>query len=270
MPKNDDAAGSLEKLLGTLLPPENVYIPVVTKEQQLKELDILNERISSESFYFVFNLLAFELENIKGVGKWLGYSEKEFTVNQYLKCIHPGHAVLFNMLAHSMYKLLCKGEFKLRFSTQRYISLVALKHYNGEYILFKKTTSVFQFDEKNRLMAQLNEFNKIELFDGSALKPRVTETEGVQKDDFESVVFKMVLNNLMEDKYFSKREFQVLQCYAANENITSKEVAKKLNVGDNTIDIYNKRILQKARKTFTHPFVNAREVAIRLKKEKLF
>ncbi len=229
----------------------------------------MTEGLSDESFYFVFNLQSCELENVKNVSKLLGYPDHEFTVSKYLSCIHPGQAIQFNMIAHSMYDILCRGIFKLQFATQKYISMIALKHYNGEYIVFKKTTSVFQYDENNRLLAQMNEFSKIDLYEGEPMKPRVTESNGFQKDDFERMVFQMVLKGFMEKKYFSEKEFMILKHYAADESVNRKQLAVLLDVTVSTIDTFNKRILMKARNTFTHLFNDVRAVALYLKKEKI-
>jgi hypothetical protein len=270
MPQKDfNPVKELKELLAVLLPPENIYLPVVRKEQQLKLLETLNETLSTESFYFVFNLLTCELEDVKNATIVLGYPDHEFTVNRYLHCTHPGQTIQFNMIAHCMYKILCRGIFKLQFSTQKYISLIALKHYNGEYIVFKKTTSVFQYDTKDRLLAQLNEFNKIGDYEAEPLRPRVTETSGSQKDEFERQVFQMVLKGFMEKKYFSEKEFEVLKYYAGNESINRKQLAQLLGVTVSTIDTFNKRILVKARNTFTHLFNDVRAVAFYLKKEKI-
>ncbi|HEY5392347.1 MAG TPA: hypothetical protein VIJ57_09555 [Hanamia sp.] len=70
-------------------------------------------------------------------------------------------------------------------------------------------------------------------------------------------------------KYFSEKEFEVLKYYAEDMERTSSHVAHKMNLKPPTIDTYNKRILEKARRIFTHPYKNAREVALRLKKEKI-
>ncbi len=269
MPKKNSPVTELRELLNTLLPPGKTYRPVVKKEQQLKQLEALKATIPNESFYFVFNLLTCELEQVKGVSSLLGYSEKEFSVGHYLNCIHPGQSIQLNLIAHSMYKTLCAGVFKLQFSTQRYISLVGLRHYNGRYIVFKKTTSIFQYDDKNRLLAQLNEFTRIDDYDNSPLKPRITEVTGLQKDDFERMVFKMTMQSFMEKKYFSEKEFGILRQYAGREAITTKQLAELLNVAPTTINTYNKRILAKAKDLFTHSFSTAREVALYLKKEKI-
>lgn len=265
----DNPAQELKDLLAVLLPPDKVYQPAVKKELQIKILEALDEGISHESFYLVFNLLTGEFDHVNGVEKWLGYSNREFTVNRYLNMIHPGQAILHNMIARSMYTTLCKGTFKLQFSRQRYISQIGLRHYNGEYIGFKKTTSIFQFDQHNRLLAQLNEFTKIDAYESEPLKPRITEIDGLQKDDFERMVFRATLETFMEKKFFSETEFKVLKIYAEKETISSKQLAELLHVAIPTIDTFNKRILAKARQTFTHSFDNARQVALYLKKEKI-
>ena len=259
----------LRRLLQKLLPPDGNYHPVIKEQQQQEQLNTLNNMIADETFYFVFNLLTYEFDYVKGVERWLGYSDNEFTVGRYLHSISPGQRLQFNLIAQNMYRLLCKGIFKLKFNTQRYMSLVALKHYNGEYITFKKTTSVFQYDDKNRLLAQLDIFNKLGAYEGAPLNTRITETDGLQKDEFERRVFQMTLESFMEKKIFSPREFDILRCYANDKEINSNRLALLLNISPQTVATYNKRILEKAETTFTHSFTNAKEVALHLKKEKI-
>ena len=269
MTKNTSAAGELRELLGTLLPEHMTYRKVVLPEQQNRTLELLKETLSPESFYFVFNLLTGELEHVNGVDKALGYPVREFTVARYLNCIHQGQAIQFNMIAHSMYRVLCKGVFKLHFFSNRYISLLGLRHYNGEYLAFKKTTSVFQFDDQNRLLAQLNEFTRVDVYEHSPMKPRIAELTGLQKDEFERRVFAMTLQSFAEKKYFSRRQLEVLRLYAANEAVTTRDLAAMLGVEPSTVNTFNKRILAKAKEIFTHPFAEARDVALYLKRERI-
>ena len=269
MPHPSSDVQKLREQLTGLLPPGGSYHAVVPADRQRKALELLDEEVSHERFYFVFNLLNCELEHVRGVERWLGYSGKEFTVSRYLGCIHPGQSIQLNLIAASMYRILCSGVFKLQFSTQRYISFVGLKHNNGGYTLFKKTTSVFQYDRENRLLAQLNVFDKIDDYENSPLTPRITEIQGLQKEDFERAVFNMTLQQFMEKRYFSEREFAVLKLYSGNSGITTRELAEALKVQTTTINTYNKRILTKAKDIFTHPFNEAREVAFFLKKEKI-
>lgn len=267
--KGDNAYLHLCKLLQTLLPANEVYHQEVTLEKQKEQLELLDPHIANENFYFVLNLLTCELEHIKGVKKWLGYSNTEFTFTQYLNCIHPDQVVLFNLIARGFYRAMFQGIIHFRFTPLKYISMLALRHYDGEYYVYKKTSSVFQYDDKNRILAEMNEFNRIELYDGTALKPRFEIMETGQRDQFEEIVCQQVYKEMLEEKYFSEKEFEILKYYAEDTGRTSNDVAYKMNVKPPTIDTYNKRILEKARKIFTYPFNNAREVAWRLKKEKI-
>ena len=269
MSKTGAPARELKELLQTLLPAQEKYPPVILQEEQEAKLDILRASGSPEHFHFVFDLLGCKLEGVYGVDKALGYPDKEFTVSRYLSCVHPGQSIQFNMIAHAMYHLLCRGVFKLHFLTDSYISLVALRHYSGDYYVFKKTTSIFQYDAKNRLLSQLNEFTRVDVYEHSPLKPRILEMAGMQREEFENRVFAMTFKSFAAKKFFSGRQLEVLRYYAADASVTTRRLADLLEVGTNTINTYNKRILVKAKEIFSHPFSEARDVASYLRKERI-
>lgn len=269
MSKSSPQARELKELLQDLLPAQGSYRPIIPREEQEGKLEMLRAGHSPEHFHFVFDLLGCKLERVYGVDKALGYPDKEFTVSHYLNCVHPGQSIQFNMIAHAMYHLLCRGVFKLHFLTDSYISLVALRHYNGEYYVFKKTTSIFQYDRENRLLAQLNEFTRVDVYEFSPLKPRILEMAGVQREEFERQVFALTFKSFAARKFFSGRQLEVLRQYAGDETITTRRLADLLEVGTNTINTYNKRILAKAKEIFSRSFSEAREVALYLKKEKI-
>ncbi len=264
-----DYTKNLQSLLNKLLPAEDNYQLVVSPDMQAKKLQKLDETIPYESFYLVFNLQSNEFEHVKGVDKWLGYPNSDFTLKTYLNCIDPKQVVMHNMIAMSMYKTLCTGTFKLQFDRQRYISRIGLKHYSGEFIEFKKTTSIYQFDNKNRLLAQLNEFTKIGSYVTANLDGRITEEDGInQKERFERMVFGETVKSFMNKKYYSPKEFKILETYANSPGITSRELSSSLKIAPATVHVFNKRILSKSRNTFTREFITAREVALYLKREK--
>jgi DNA-binding CsgD family transcriptional regulator len=267
--KTPTPSQELRSFLHMLLDPQKEYNHVVKPEMQAKQLEDLDAIIPNESFYFVFNLQTAEFDQVKGIEQWLGYPGQEFSVNRYLNCIHPSQSVLHNLIARSMYSTLCRGVFRLQFARQKYISQVGLRHYNGEYLVFKKTTSVFQYDTQHRLLAQLNEFTKIDKYDNELLRIRITETDGMQKEKFEREILRKTLEVFMDNKYFSPKEFKVLQAFAGQDALHTRQLAEQLGLQPGTIDTYNKRILAKARSTFTRDFANAREVALYLKKEKI-
>src|SRR5207237_686300 len=114
--------------------------------------------------------LNFEIQEVHGIQKWLGYSQKEFSLKQYWnQVMHPSRKQSLLLIAKRMYEVLCRGTYQLEFMVQRFATLTPLKHYKGHYLLVKKTSSVFQYDVRNRLTGYLNEFSIVSDYGGEAL-----------------------------------------------------------------------------------------------------
>src|SRR3982751_5534357 len=152
---------------------------VVSLEEQQREVDLLKETLGSERFFFIVDLLNFEIQEVHGIQKWLGYPQKEFSLKQYWnQVMHPGRKQSLLLISKQMYNVVCRGAYQLEFMVQRFATLTPLKHYNGHYLLAKKNASVFQYDVRNRLTAYLNEFTIVGDYDGEALNPSMYNSYG--------------------------------------------------------------------------------------------
>ncbi len=241
----------------------------VSQKIQKTELDSLKRTIGSQRFFFVVDMTTFEITQQEGIQRWLGYAEKDFTLKQYWKLVHPGLQKTAHTVFVQMIDILCKGRFTLEFMVQRYSSLTALKHYNGEYLLLKRTASVFQYDKENRLTGYLNEFTIIGKYNGEPLSPVFFTDKGKPEDERGKIVMQQVLENFLGLKIFSVNEFQVARMLAYNTGITQKKIAAILGKSPNTVDTYCKRFLNKARAYFHHEFLSVSEAAIYLQKNGL-
>jgi len=240
---------------------------VVSKSEQDKEINLLKETLENERFFFVVNLLNFEIEKIHGVQKYLGYSEKDFTFKKYWNhLIHPGKQVL-KLLARHMYETLCNGNYPLKFIVQRFTSLVPLKHYNGNYLLTKKTSSVFQYDIKNRLIAYIDEFTIINDYKGEPFDPRMWLEYDKQDSPEKKAILDKMINDFIGMKIFSPGELQVARKLAYNTSITQADIARELGLTVNTINTYYKRFLEKSRDFFQIDFATMADATSYLKRE---
>lgn len=270
MDKNFDPS-DFEKLKSYVisLKVDNIHNLAVSARQQKSELDSLKRTIGSQRFFFVVDLSTFEITHQAGIDQWLGYSEKDFSLKQYWKLVHPGLQKTAHIVFVQMIDILCKGKFSLEFMVQRYSSLTALKHYNGEYLLLKRTASVFQYDKENRLTEYLNEFTIVGRYNGEPLSPVFFTDKGKPEEERGKIVMEQVLQKFLGLKTFSVNEFHVARLLAYETAITQKRIAEILGKSPNTIDTYCKRFLNKARSCFHHEFSSAVEAAIYLKKNGL-
>lgn len=245
---------------------------VVTKEEQQRELGLLAETLKREDrFYFVVNLLDFEIQGPPcGIQKWLGYPEKGFTMQFYInQLIHPSRKVLLSLIAEQMFTRLCKGTYPLKFVSQRFSSLVPIRHYDGHYILTRKTSSVFQYDHKNRLIAYLDEFTRVSDFNKESSNLMMYTMDGENEMAFQKKIMEEVLSQFLGMEAFTPKQIEIARLLAYNENITKSEISEKLNRSVNTIDTHYKQFIDTARQHFKIHFHTVQEAAVYLHKEGL-
>src|SRR5688500_18019484 len=96
----------------SLMPPYPIRY-AVSEEQQQKEIASLKETIGSRRFFFVTNLENYEIEHANGIERWLGYSERDFSMKKYLDILHPGRKKAVQMIALHLYNTLCLGKYSL-------------------------------------------------------------------------------------------------------------------------------------------------------------
>ncbi len=259
-----------DEVLSFFKEDHSTLVKVVPLEKQQHEVDLLKETLGSERFFFVIDLLNFEIQEVYGIQKWLGYSEKEFSLKQYWnQVMHPSRKQSLLLIARQLYETLCKGAYPLEFMVQRFASLTPLKHYNGHYVLAKKTSSTFQFDTGNRLTAYLNEFTIIGEYNGEALQPRMINANGEKETEKEKEIMQKAIACFLKMKVFTVNELQCIRKLAYNPDITQAEIANELNLSPHTVDTYYKRFLIKSRDFFSKEFRSVLDAALHLRHEGL-
>ena len=244
--------------------PELSYERVVLPEVQLTELTHLKETIQYERFFFVVDLQKMEIRNISGVARWLGYHESDFNFYKYLKIVHPAHVTTHTIASMSMLEGLMKGQLAIEFMKHRYVTLIALQHKNGHYLLCKRLACVFQVDPQKRLLEYINEFTVISRHNEEPFAVMPASDEGENKE-WLTELMKHAKNFFQGKNFFSVQELRILRKYAYDKNISLEQIANSINVEKSSVMTYNKRILEKAADLCSKRFSNAREVGLALK-----
>lgn len=242
---------------------------MVDDAQQQQEITLLRETIGGGRFFFVVDLVNFEITFSYGVQRWLGYHEKEFTLKQYWNIVHPGKQKALMAVAFQLYNAVCKGQYALQYMVQRYSSQVALRHYNGQYLLFQKISSVFQYDAQNCLTAYMNEFTRLGHYENEPLRPVFFNSGGEEETKRGGEVLQKTIQHFLGMKVFSPNELQVARIIAYIPSIKQAAIATQLQVSPHTIDTYCKRFLNKARDYFHADFPSVVDAAVYLKREGL-
>ncbi|MBL7749526.1 MAG: hypothetical protein JNM19_18960, partial [Chitinophagaceae bacterium] len=226
--------------------------PVVPESSQLAEIRSLQKTLGDERFFFVVDMQRFEMEHCYGVQKWLGYQESEFSLKKYWdSVVHPGSKKALLLVIMKMYELLSTGTYPLEFMVQRFSTKIVLRHANGKYYQFKKTSSVFQYDEKKRLLAYLDEFTKIGEYNAdSTTEPRMYNSSGAREAEKEKAILEQVFLDFLGMKVYSVNELQTARNMAYFPHKSQAELAEEADLSVHTINTYCKRLLIKTRDFF--------------------
>lgn len=259
-PINPSNFDQLREHILNLFPAELAPL-VVDKAQQEKALNAIHDTIGGQRFYFLVDMPSFTITRCAGIQTWLGYPEKEFTLKQYWNLVHQGNQVSAHAVFLQMANILCKGEYTLQFMVQRYGSLTALRHYQGHYVLCKRTASVYQYDEQNRLVEYLNEFTVIGAYKGEPLSPTFFTNTGDNEKERGSVILERVKENFPGLAVFTDNELRIATLLGSKPGINQREIAKSLALKPETIKTYSKKFLEKAQDYFDIPFEDSQKAA---------
>ena len=210
-----------------------------------------------------------------GIERWLGYPGREFSIETFFRILHPQAARLMYLTTANLFRIACSGSYPLDEKLDlKYVTLIPLRHYDGHYLTVKKVSSVYEYDNRNRLFSYLNEFTIIGPFnpdkDTPSLKPRISDISGTEQSNLENQVGEALVRSFLSLKIFSRGELGTLQYLAHNPASTQRDIAESSGLSVHTIDTYYKRSLAKAREAFQHDFANVVEVAYFLKQMGLF
>ncbi len=262
---------SLKLFVQSLFTQENSHLPeMVSPQDQQQEIELLKQTLGGERFFFIIDLPEFEIGQSFGINRWLGYSDDQFTLEEYWEnIVNPQCKNSLLLIAQQMYGSLCSGTYPLQFMVQRYSSRVALKHRDGHYILVKKTSSIFQYNSKNHLTKYVNEFTIIGEYNGEAIEPRMYNSFGDREIEKEKEILSKTMQRFIDMKIFSAKELQTARILAYDPEATQSTIAEEFDVSRHTIDTFYRRFLEKARNFFGKEFRSATEAAVFLRKEGL-
>jgi hypothetical protein len=256
---------SYENLAAAYLPPGD-NTGVITLATQHETIIWLNADAVNGHFYFIVDVAANTLLHCYGVERWLGYADKHFTTKKYNEIPHPSHALLQAYYGAALWQLLVDAQLSpLVFMQPVCATLIALKSNSGNYVYCRRLCSPFQLTAGGRATQYLCRFTVIGQFANEPYHTRLFGN-GHHLPTIEKAMRATVQKQFEKDAFFSPQELRLLKKYATDHSITSAAVADSFKISSDTVNIYNKRIIEKADKLFAHRFGKAKEVAAYIKR----
>lgn len=211
---------------------------IAAKKQAGEEESLLESKIeafylTSNQFLYVSGLSEFSMLSLtRNVKKLLGYNQDELTTELLYEYTHPeDKEILYKSI------LWCLDIFKNQ--SQKFSKLDAvfsidyrLKHKQGNYIRFLRSTSVLESTSDNKMSYLLNVF---------------TDINDQKKTGIPEVSLKFgsgeILKFSLGKSLFTSREMDVLKEMV--NGFSGKEIADKLCISESTVVTHRKNMLKK-------------------------
>lgn len=241
------------------------YQPTVEPEKQQKVFAKLSACIPYEQFYFVLDMVKREIVNVKGIERWLCWSDKTFTFKQYFEILHPHFYASLMKLAQSSTQAAKEKKMKLGFMENGVVMLLALKHAKNEkFYLVKRTLYPFEIDAKGNVIAYLNHYVLIGEYQG--LNVRVNDDNQLVSLDNQALLESQrdKLKNLekLEKIKWTDAELELLKGIKEYPTLTNAQLSEKLGMSLASINkTHNRNILDKIRFAYEGvPFKKLKDV----------
>lgn len=246
---------------------ENNLPGTISDMEQQAILQSIDKDIHREYLYFSINLQENRITHCNGVARWLGYPDSDFSIEKYLKIIHPAHAPVQACYGMSFLELLKRNKLNLQFMQTICATTIALKHKNGRYLYFKRECAPFQLTDEKRMTEYLCRFSIVKKYNDENYHTRLYP--GSTHNSAEERLLELVRQKFADQIGFSVQESRILNRYAQQKNCTSEMIAKAFKIEKSTVNTHNKRILKKAETFFQQKFDSAKEAAMFFKKMEL-
>lgn len=227
-------------------------------DQYLKE-HILNQPLSSDSFYTVMNLKKQALTFSHGCGSFFGIDE--LTYPYFFNQILEPYRNFFLAYGAAVYASAFDPANKKMVQPlkQEYRTMIPLRNRAGKFYWVTQVSFPLQLDKDHNLISHLNiyrvglAYNNWEKW---AIKGEMLE-KNLPNSDF-AVKMEQYFKDFL-GAMFGPRKIEILHLYARGS--TTNEIASRLSISKKTVYTHNKDILDKSNRLLYSNYSNVKDVA---------
>lgn len=243
----------LEKALDQLYQPVQCYTyPPGYGQSLLGNLENMRKWIP-ERYYWVTDIRKKAIIWQAGVAENLGYSAESLSLPFSIHLIHPDFREIICWYALQLYTLSQNIRYCLKGIKITYQVEFPVQRHDNTYVIVRQYAYPFAFDQKGRMIQNLNQFQIKDRYDGQlpdirfSLQP--TDEHAIMNDLMETIHknrsdWLVDSFPLLTDR--EKHLLKVLDFMPANK----KKVHELMQVSKHTIKTHKKHILRKAKKQF--------------------
>ncbi len=216
------------------------------KKSLLNDKIILNDDLlNNKECYYIFDLTKGDIVYHKDFGKVLGYNDTKVSYNMLLKNYHPDDIETILRISKATILHCISKPFECKNSLLQ-ISY-RLKKSDGSYAKILSQSTAYKMNKEGMMTHIL-----VKMTDISFLENTRYVNWHFNAEDLDSESFKKQIYSAYQD-FFTDRETDIIKEIA--KGLSTKEIARKLNISEYTVSTHRKNILKKANRHNTEDLI---------------
>jgi DNA-binding CsgD family transcriptional regulator len=210
------------------------YKKIDVKDTKLESLQGLS--LSNAECIYVIDFSKNNMTFANGFEPFLGYSDKEMSLTNYLEKIHPDDIDLVGRIGAATIE---HSHNNSNHNKDNVLYLTfRIKKSTGEYIKVLSQSSVLQLDEEGQMVSSLIKVSDLSFIeDGEVVRYKFV-AENLDQESFKNKVYH-TRHNL-----FTARELDVIK--EISKGHTNNEIAGNLEISKHTVATHRKKIMKKS------------------------
>ncbi|MDW3651810.1 MAG: hypothetical protein R8P61_32325 [Bacteroidia bacterium] len=238
-------------------------------------LESLKNRPGTLSFFYVHDLRTGEIVSPHNIEKALGFRPRHY--KEWLELIHPSVQARYIMLGWQTYERVFNDpEVQVGFLSHKYqLGIPVYESTHNSYFWYLQQSEPLQLDESGNMIRQINFFTKIKRFMGSGLHdklhPFIFDKDNNQMHDWEANISKSATSDyysMVLSDIFNTYDWDILDYL--NDNLKNREIARLLNLSENTVQKRKAALLKRARQGLPIEIKDTDELLIYLRNNGIY
>ena len=229
--------------------------------------DLKADKMMAQKFAFVYNIKENTLTYHVNTDRFLAY-KGALDLTKFFLMIHPNYMEEYLKWGRAVYSYLMKQQHTTIEPLNQCTRItVPLKLADGNYHWVLQEALPLEIDAGNKLISHLNIYSVLKPMlptDKEKISQRLYD-KGFEATQWTKVVWKEFFTLQTFD--LATEERRIVDTLRENPTFTNAQIAEKLGKSKNTIDGQNKKILEKAARSFAYETLESvREVVLFLEK----
>lgn len=214
---------------------------VATSDMQDELINELISTVDQRQFFFVQSINDASISRIHGLHKWMGYSESNFQLYEYLQSLNTSMIQELMFYSKIIVEMCSSGKFRgLGFNQGKYLTCHSMKAHDGSEYYVQRTSTPFQLTPEGQITQYLNLVKIVKPYSG---EPFYMDVMDMPRENLKMVMRRAA--EIRNRELFNDKYRAIIDLTNDRHQLSDEEIGAEIGISTDTVKKYKQRIKAK-------------------------